>query len=181
MYENKFYIQINVYKFIYTNSYIQNCIKKRIYIHSLRVGWRNIFSSCAVVSDYWFLAGNRFWCYLIRYLEYNTYSCGSVCVFWFWREIVFGVTYVLSVQYTCAGVSVFWLWWEIVLLREIVLKMRTPFDFLWAVSTEKKIMAKQSFEFLHGVHPVGDDCMDVQPYSHDCSSKILRTFFASRN
>ncbi len=28
-------------------------------------------------------------------------------VFWFWREIVFGVTYVLSVQYTCAIVSVF--------------------------------------------------------------------------
>ena len=30
------------------------------------------------------------------------YSCGVVLVFWFWREIVFGVTYVLSVQYTCA-------------------------------------------------------------------------------
>ncbi len=27
--------------------------------------------------------------------------------FWFWREIVFGVTYVLSVQYSCAVVSVF--------------------------------------------------------------------------
>jgi hypothetical protein len=44
-----------------------------------------------------------------------------VLVFWFWREIVFGVTYVLSVQYSCAVVSVFWLWWE------IVLKMRTRF------------------------------------------------------
>ncbi len=50
-------------------------------------------------------------------------------VFWFWQEIVFGVIYILSVQYSCAVVSVFWLWWE------IVLKMRTPFDFLWAVST----------------------------------------------
>ncbi len=39
--------------------------------------------------------------------------------FWFWREIVFGVTYVVSVQYSCAVVSVFWLW------REIDLKMRT--------------------------------------------------------
>ncbi len=58
-------------------------------------------------------------------------------VFLFWREIVFGVTYVLSVQYTCAVVSVFWLWQEIVLWWEIVLKMRTPFDFLWAVSTKK--------------------------------------------
>ncbi len=59
-------------------------------------------------------------------------------VFWFWREIVFGITYVLIVQYTCAVVSVFWFWREIVLWWEIVLKMRTPFDFLWAVSTKKK-------------------------------------------
>ncbi len=58
-------------------------------------------------------------------------------VFWFWREIDFGVTYILGVQYICAVVSVFLLWWEIVLWREIVLKMRTPFDFLWAVSTKK--------------------------------------------
>ena len=28
-------------------------------------------------------------------------------VFWFWREIVFGVTYILSVQYSCAVVSIF--------------------------------------------------------------------------
>ncbi len=33
--------------------------------------------------------------------------------------------------------SVFWLWWEIVLWREIVLNMRTPFDFLWAVFMKK--------------------------------------------
>jgi hypothetical protein len=49
----------------------------------------------------------------------------------------FGVTYVLSVQYTCVVVSVFWLWREIVLWQEIVLKMRTPFDFLWAVNRKK--------------------------------------------
>ncbi len=36
----------------------------------------------------------------------------------------------------CGCVS-FWLWHEIVLWREIVLKMRTPFDVLWAVSTKK--------------------------------------------
>jgi hypothetical protein len=41
-------------------------------IHLLRVGWRNFFSSCAVVSVFWFLEGNRFWCYLLTYLEYNT-------------------------------------------------------------------------------------------------------------
>ena len=45
------------------------------------------------------------------YLEYK-YSCGVVLVFWFWREIVFGVTYVLSVHYSCAVVSVFLLWRE---------------------------------------------------------------------
>ncbi len=73
------------------------------------------------------LARNRFWFYALTYLEYNTVvDCVSfwALVFWFWREIVFGVTYVLSVQYSCAIVSVFWLW------REIVLKMRTPFEFL---------------------------------------------------
>jgi hypothetical protein len=35
------------------------------------------------------------------YLEYHTVVV--LCwFFWFWREIVFGVTYVLSVQYSCA-------------------------------------------------------------------------------
>ncbi len=65
------------------------------------------------------------------------YSCGVMLVSWLWREIVFGITYVCSVQYTCVVVSVFWLSREIVLWWEIVLKMRTPFDFLWAVSTKK--------------------------------------------
>jgi hypothetical protein len=31
-----------------------------------------LFSSCAVVSVFGFLAGNGFWCYLLTYLEYNT-------------------------------------------------------------------------------------------------------------
>ncbi len=67
---------------------------------------------------------------LLTYVSRVQYSCGVVLVFWFLREIVFGVTYVLSVQYSCAVVSVFWLWQEIVLWWEIILKMRTPFDFL---------------------------------------------------
>ncbi len=29
-------------------------------------------------------------------------SCGVVLVFWFWWEIVFGVTYVFRLQYSCA-------------------------------------------------------------------------------
>jgi hypothetical protein len=89
-------------------------------IQWLHVGWRNFFSMCAVVSVFWFLVGNRFWCYLLRYISRVQYSCGVVLVFLFWQEIVFGNTYVLSVQYSCMVVSVFWLW------REIVLKMRTP-------------------------------------------------------
>jgi hypothetical protein len=74
---------------------------------------------------------------LLTYVSRVQYSCGVVVVFWFWREIGVGITYVLSVQYTCVVVSVFWLWGEIVLWLEIVLKMRTPFDFLLAVSTKK--------------------------------------------
>ncbi len=46
------------------------------------------------------------------------YSCGGVLVIWFWSEIDFGVTHIISVQYSCAVVSVF------LLQREIVLKMR---------------------------------------------------------
>jgi hypothetical protein len=67
---------------------------------------------------------------LLTYVSRVQYSCGNVLVFWFWREIVFSITYLLSVQYTCEVVSVFWLWWEKVLWREIVLKMKTRFDFL---------------------------------------------------
>ncbi len=45
------------------------------------------------------------------YLEY--YTVVVLCYFfWFWREIVFDVTYVLSVQYSCAVVSIFLLWRE---------------------------------------------------------------------
>jgi hypothetical protein len=42
------------------------------------------------------LVGNRF-LVLLTYVLRVQYSCGVVLVFWFWREIVFGVTYVLSV------------------------------------------------------------------------------------
>ena len=52
------------------------------------------------------LAGNRFWFYLLCTYVLRV-QCGVVLVFWFWREIVFGVAYVLSVQYSCAVVSVF--------------------------------------------------------------------------
>ncbi len=73
-----------------------------------------------VLCQFLVLAGNRFWFYILMYLVFK-YSCGVVLVFLFWREIVFGVTYVLSVQYSCAVVSVFWLW------RKIDLNLRTRF------------------------------------------------------
>ncbi len=61
-------------------------------------GLEELFSSCAVVSIL-VLVGNRFWFYLLcTYVLRVQYSCGVVLVFWFWREIVFGVTYVLSVS-----------------------------------------------------------------------------------
>ncbi len=73
--------------------------------HSLHVGWRNLFSSCAVVFG---SGGKKVLVYIcMYYLEYN--SCVVVLVFWLLREIVFGVMYILSVQYSCAVVSVFWL------------------------------------------------------------------------
>jgi hypothetical protein len=78
-------------------------------IHLLRVGWRNFFSSCAVVSVFWL------WWEIVLGVTYVLrvqYSCCVVLVFWFWREIVFGFAYVLSVHYSCAVVSVFWFWRE---------------------------------------------------------------------
>ncbi len=59
-----------------------------------------------VLCQFLVLAGNRFWFYILMYLEYK-YSFGVKLVFWFWREIIFGVMYVLTVQYSCAVVSVF--------------------------------------------------------------------------
>jgi hypothetical protein len=62
----------------------------------LRVGWRNFFSSCAVVlCQFLVLAGSA-----------GTCSIPADC-FGIEREIVFGVMYVLSVQYSCAVTSVF--------------------------------------------------------------------------
>ncbi len=67
----------------------------------------------------------------VTYVLRVQYRSGIVLVFWLWWDIVFGVTYVLTVQHSCAVVSGFWLW------QEIILKMRTPFDFLCTVSTKK--------------------------------------------
>ncbi len=86
------------------------------------------FQLCCCVS--FLVSGGEQVLVLLTYISRVQYSCGIALVFWFWQEIDVGVTYVLSVHYTCMVVSVFLLWQEIVLWREIVLKMRTPFDFL---------------------------------------------------
>ncbi len=85
--------------------------------HSLRVGWRNFFSGCAVVSVFG-SGGKKVLILHTTYVLRVQYSCGVVLVFWFWWEIVFGVMYVLSVQNSCAVVSVFWLWRKIVFLKK---------------------------------------------------------------
>ncbi len=81
-------------------------------IHWLRVGWRNLFSSCAILSVFCF-GMKQVLVLHTPYVLRVPYSCGVVYwFFWFWQEIVFVVTYVLSVQYSCAVVSVFLLWPE---------------------------------------------------------------------
>jgi hypothetical protein len=61
-------------------------------------GLEDLFSSCAVVSVFWFLAGNSFRCYL------PTIPVVLLCLFFVAAGNSFGLHR-----------SVFWLWWEIVL------------------------------------------------------------------
>jgi hypothetical protein len=74
--------------------------------HLLRVGWRNFFSSCAVVSVFWFLVGNSFRCYLptipVVPLCFFLVAAGNSfglhrSVFWLWQEIVLGITYLPTI------------------------------------------------------------------------------------
>ncbi len=55
------------------------------------------------------LAENRFWLYILLCF-WSTIVVVLCCCFWFWREIVLSVTYVLSVQYSCAVLSVSSVW-----------------------------------------------------------------------
>ncbi len=70
--------------------------------HSLRVGWRNFFPSCAVVSVFG-SSGKQDLVYILMYLEYHTVVvlCQFLC---FWREIVLVRTYL---PYSCGVVLVF--------------------------------------------------------------------------
>jgi hypothetical protein len=74
-------------------------------IHLLRVGWRNFFSSCAVVSVFWlwreivlgvtYLPYQLWCCVIISVAVGNSFGLHRL-VFWLWREVVLGVTYYLS-------------------------------------------------------------------------------------
>ncbi len=43
--------------------------------------FRSTFLGGGVLCQFLVLAGNRFWFYILMYLEYNTVSCGVVLVF----------------------------------------------------------------------------------------------------
>ncbi len=78
-----------------------------------RYAWAGgTFFPVVLLCQFFVLVGNRSWFYiLLMYLEYHTVVV--LCLFfWFWGEIVFGNTYVLSVQYSWLVVSVFLLWRE---------------------------------------------------------------------
>ncbi len=92
------------------------------------MGWRNFFP-VALLCQFFVLAGNRFWFYiLLMLLEYHTVVV--LCqFFWFWREKGVGVTYVLSVQYSCAVVSVFCCGGKANLVQIFVLNPRIFFSY----------------------------------------------------
>jgi hypothetical protein len=78
-------------------------------IHSLHMGWRNLFYSCAVCCvSFWFWWEKGFYLHTHVLLRVQ-YSCGGVIVFWLQWGFFFSVLHILSVQYSCAVVSVFWL------------------------------------------------------------------------
>jgi hypothetical protein len=92
--------------------------------HKQNDWWRLKYTCCAWAGGTFFpvVLLCQFLVMVVTYLcTLSTIQLWCCVSFWFWREIVFGVMYLFSVQYSCEVVSVFWLWWE------IVLKMRTPF------------------------------------------------------
>jgi hypothetical protein len=114
-------------------------------------GLEEPFIPVVLLCQFFILVGNRFWFYIIlMYLEYHTVVV--LCFFFlFWRKIVFGM-FVLSVQYSYPVVSVFCCGRKANLVRIYLLNLRIFLSY-----------------FMH--------YMDLQPYSHDCFSKISRTLF----
>ncbi len=84
----------------------ENCLAANK--HLLRVGWRNFFSSCAIVSVFFVVAGNSFRCYL------PIIPVVPLCLV---AQVSFSVVagkgfrcYLLTDHTSCAIVSVFWFW-----------------------------------------------------------------------
>ena len=120
------------------------------------MGWRNFFP-VVLLCQFLVLAGNRFSIYILcTYVLRVQYSCGVVLVFWFWREIVFGVTYVLVYNAVVRLCQFFCCGRKANLVRSFLLNLRIFLSY-----------------FLL--------CMDLQPYSHSCFSKISRTLFEFPN
>ncbi len=109
------------------------------------------FFPVVLLCQFSVLAGNRFWFYEpLMYFQYPTVVV--LCQFFLIVQDFFFGTHVLSVQYSCAVVSVFCYGGKANVVQIFLLNTRIFF----------------SCYLL---------CMDLQPYSHDCFSKILRTLF----
>jgi hypothetical protein len=113
-------------------------------IHSLRVGWRNFFSSCAAVSVFWL------WQEIVLGVTYLPYQLCRCVFFWLRGEKVLGCTdqflvvagnssrcYLLIYHTSCAIVSVFWLQQEIVLSCTVSKKDSYSVSFIERESASK--------------------------------------------
>jgi hypothetical protein len=92
------------------------------------VGWRNLFSSCAVVSFFCFLVvakivlGDTYlpyqlWCCVFFFAAGNSFWLHR-SVFWLWWEIVLGVTSLLMVS-TILTDSHIMFWWIVLEAAQI--------------------------------------------------------------
>ena len=80
--------------------YRQTELQTEKQIHLLRVGWRKFFSCCAVVSVFGSGRKQVLILHTTYVLRVSYHTVVVLCYFfWFWREIVFGVTYVFSNLY----------------------------------------------------------------------------------
>ncbi len=68
LYSNLTFVEIHVYSHWQTSTKRMSLF---VCIHLLRLGWRNFFPVVLLCQFFWFLVGNKFWCYLLTYLEYN--------------------------------------------------------------------------------------------------------------
>jgi hypothetical protein len=89
-------------------SFLVGRTDKRVYTHFAWAGgtFFPVVLLCCVSVWFWREKGFDLQMHVLLRVQY---SCGGVLVIWFWWEIDFGVTHIISIQYSCAVVSVFWL------------------------------------------------------------------------